>query len=123
MTTLDLFSDVNQVADMQNMTELEKKHLPVILAPQTVQAGERFQVIIEVGKLHPHPNEHTHFIEFIELYADRLYLARADLTAVTSWPEVTFNVSLPAGARELRAYERCNLHGVWESAKPITVTE
>ncbi|MHC4792263.1 MAG: desulfoferrodoxin family protein, partial [Planctomycetota bacterium] len=90
MTTVkcenDLFCGVNKVKDTNNMTDLEKKHLPVITAPKSVKKGQCFEILIEVGKLLAHPNEPGHYIEFIELYADHTYLARIDLTARRTCP-------------------------------------
>ncbi|HDZ20707.1 hypothetical protein LCGC14_0367880 [marine sediment metagenome] len=118
-----LFGGVNKPADAKDLTDLEKKHLPVLCAPDSVKAGACFEVVVEVGKLLAHPNENGHFIEFVELYADDIYLARADLTAVTTCPSVRFNVSLPGAVKQLRAFARCNLHGVWVSAMSIAVKE
>jgi superoxide reductase len=117
-----LFCGVNKAESPAEMTDLEKKHTPVITAPESVKKGECFEVKIEVGKLLAHPNETGHFIEFIELYADETYLGRADLTAVKTCPTTTFCVALDHVHKELRAYERCNLHGCWVGAKPIKVT-
>ena len=36
----DLFCGVNVVKDIDNMTDLEKKHFPVITAPKSVREGE-----------------------------------------------------------------------------------
>ena len=52
-----------------------------------------------------------------------MFLARVDLTAITTCPTVTLSARLLGATKELRAYERCNLHGVWVSSKPITVTD
>ena len=78
-------------------------------------------VTVEVGKLLAHPNEHGHQFEFIDLYEDKVFLCRTDLSAVRTCPKVTVCVSLDRGGA-LRAFESCNLHGVWEASKPITVT-
>ncbi len=121
--TRELFSGVNRPADPRNLTDLEKKHIPVINAPSSVGQGECFAVTVEVGKLLAHPNERGHFIEFIDLYADELFLARMDLTAVNTCPKATLCLALSAPAKELRAYERCNIHGVWSGTVPINVTE
>ena len=118
-----LFEGVNKPSDPATLTDLEKKHLPVITAPESVAPGECFEVTVEVGKLLAHPNEPGHFIEFVEVYADHAYLARIDLTAETTCPTVKFCVALPGPVSELRVYERCNLHGVWEGTVPISVTE
>lgn len=119
----DLFLGVNEVADPKNLSDLEKKHIPVIEAPETVRRGQCFEVRVEVGKLLAHPNEYKHFIQFVELYADETFLARVDLTAGRTYPKVTFCVSLQHPAEALRAYENCNLHGMWVGRTPIAVME
>ncbi len=117
----DLFAQVNRPKDPENMTDLEKKHLPVISAPESVKAGECFSVTIEVGKLLAHPNEHGHHIEFIDLYADEIYLCRADLTGVTTCPKICVCLNLTLPARELRAYASCNMHGIWQGVQAVEV--
>ncbi len=118
----DLFAQVNRPKDMDNMTDLEKKHLPVISAPESVRADECFSVTVEVGKLLPHPNEHEHHIEFIDLYEDKVFLCRADFSGIKICPTVTFCVSLQKSGT-LRAFSSCNLHGQWEGTHEITVTD
>ena len=122
-TMRNLFSGVNWIVDPHNPTDLEKKHTPVIEAPSTVKRGECFSVSVEVGQMMPHPNERAHFIEFVDVYADDLFLARLDLTAVNTCPQATLYLSLSGPAKELRSYARCNIHGVWGSVVPITVME
>lgn len=117
----DLFSDLNLPADPNNLTDLEKKHLPVISVPETVRAGEPFPVTVEVGKLLAHPNEHDHYIQFIDLYFERVPLTRIDLTGASSDPKVTFTIRLQRSGK-LRAFEYCNLHGTWEGSAEITVS-
>ncbi|MGD2176131.1 MAG: desulfoferrodoxin family protein [Candidatus Brocadiaceae bacterium] len=117
----DLFCGVNKVADPEQMTDLEKKHLPVIDCPDQVQAGECFEVTIEVGRHLEHPKERGHYIHFVELYADETYLGRQDFTPVTTCPVAKFCVQLEHIHKQLRAFEFCNLHGVWEGDKVVTV--
>lgn len=127
MTTIkcenDLFCGVNKVKDTNSMTDLEKKHLPVITAPKSVKKGQCFEILIEVGKLLAHPNEPGHYIEFIELYADHTYLARIDLTARMTCPIMKTCVSLEHTHGKLRAFTHCNLHGTWEGDADIEVTD
>lgn len=122
-----LLTKVNKPADPKALTDLEKKHTPVIEAPDTVQAGQPFDVTVHVGKLLKHPNEPEHFIQSIELYKGYVLLARAELSGAMAEPKVTFSVKLdPAIAADegvLRAFEKCNMHGVWTSTKAITVTK
>ena len=117
-----LFFQVNSPKDPANMTDIDKKHTPVITAPDAVEAGECFEVTVEVGKLMAHPNEIGHFIEYIDLYAGWNYLTRLDLTAVTVCPVLKACVSLDRDVGPLRAFTRCNMHGAWEATKPISVS-
>ena len=119
----DLFCGVNKAADPANGTDLEKKHTPVITAPDQVKKGECFDVTVEVGKLLAHPNARDHFFGVIELYAEDTYLGRQEFTPVTTCPVARFCVSLDHGHGRLRAFASCNLHGVWEGEKPLAVTD
>jgi len=119
----DLFVGVNEAADANNLSDLEKKHIPFIEARERVRKGECFEVRVQVGKLLEHPNEYRHFIQFVELYADKTFLARVDLTAVRVCPKVVFCISLQHPVKELRAYGNCNLHGTWMDRKPIAVID
>ncbi len=119
----DLFCGVNTAGDdPQAMTDLQKKHVPVISAPDSVEKGECFEVTIEVGKHLAHPNERGHYIQFVELYADDTYLGRVHFTPVTTCPVAKFCVQLDHVHDKLRAFEFCNLHGVWEGEKALQVT-
>ncbi len=119
----DLFCGVNTVKDAENMTGLEKKHLPVITAPKQAERGECFEITVEVGRLMEHPNEPAHFIEFIELYVDHTYLARMDFTAGKTCPIMKLCVSLDHTHGRLRAFGHCNMHGTWENQAEIEVIE
>ena len=117
--TDDLFAAVNTAGDMNNLTDLEKKHLPVLDAPDKVSAGEEFVVTIEVGQLLSHPSEPGHSIQRIALMRGDLTLASAHLTPSVK-PVVTFKIEL-SETSDLRAIERCNLHGEWENRKTVMV--
>ncbi len=119
----NLFCGVNTVKDPDSMTDLEMKHLPVISSPESIKKGDCFEVMIEVGKHMQHPNEPSHYIEFIELYADDTYLARLDLTARMTGPVMKVSVALDHIHEKLRAFAHCNLHGTWEGQAEITIVE
>ncbi len=103
---------INQAKDLANMSDLEKKHVPLIHVSGTPQAGEEFEVTVWVGEQLAHPSEAEHHIEFIDLYLDDKFISRCDLTWGNTYPKVTFTVKVD-GPGTLRAYERCNLHGDW----------
>lgn len=115
-----------------------EKHVPVIEAPEKVKAGELFEVRVGVGKEIPHPNKMEHHISWIQLYykaADGVFLieladfsfkahgAVLDVAApgvAFCEPEGSVSVKL-AQSGTLVALSYCNLHGLWESSKEITV--
>ncbi len=115
-----LFAKVNRPADWDNISDLEKKHVPIIDCPDSVKANESFEVSVNVGKLLKHPNEMAHYIQWIELRFGELFIARVDLTPVTSEPKVKFNITLESSG-ELTALSRCNIHGTWDYTKKVDV--
>ncbi|NQT20748.1 MAG: superoxide reductase [Planctomycetes bacterium] len=118
---VNLLQQMNKVADPANMTELEMKHNPVISCPDSAKADEPFECTVHVGKLKAHPNEAAHHIEFIDLYVDDLFLCRVDLQARKSNPRITFEIMLRQSG-VLKAYQSCNMHGVWVSEKKMSIS-
>lgn len=119
-----LFCGMNRPKDPSNMTDPEKKHMPVIKCPDTVKSGVPFEVKITVGEI-PHVMEEAHHIQWIDVYFGQNFNARINLTPVFTRPEVT--LTLVKGGKHrtttMRVVERCNLHGQWEAVKEIVVAE
>nr|MDO8079452.1 class II SORL domain-containing protein [Candidatus Freyarchaeota archaeon] len=113
---------VNRVKDPKKLTDMEKKHTPVITSPASAKAKEPFNVSVKVGGIDgvEHPNILGHWINCVELYAGERFLGRAEFAPAVATPEVTFRVILE-GSAELRVVEFCNLHGLWESKKKVDV--
>jgi len=124
MAEKGLFCGMNTPKDVKNMTELEKKHMPVIECPDTVKTGEPFQVKINVGSI-PHVMEEGHYVQWIDVYFKNNFYARIDLTPVFTKPEVTVTLVRHSKHKTstLRVIERCNLHGQWEATKEISISE
>lgn len=118
----ELFVGINRIKDPANPTELEKKHLPTIVAPDEVPYREPFEVEIIVGKELPHPDKGDHFIQNVELYAGEAFLARCDFTPTVSGTPMRITLKLNYDT-PLCARSRCNLHGVWESEKMIRIVK
>lgn len=112
----DLFSGTNRAdsRDPEEMSVLEKKHVPVITAPDKVRKDEPFEVKVEAGKYKEHPNEHGHFIQEMEIFSGRTFLARATFASARADPSTIFTLRLDQ-ARNLIALVHCNLHGTWKS--------
>ena len=121
MAETSLFCQVNTLAT--GPADIAKKHVPVMTVPDNVKAGQSFTVSIKVGEV-LHGMENGHFIQFVDLYSGHIYISRVDFTAELNRPEVTLSVVLPhEGKRTLRAFSRCNLHGIWEGTKEVNVTK
>jgi superoxide reductase len=115
-----------------------EKHVPVIECPEQVKAGEVFGVTLTVGKEIPHPNTTEHHIRWIVLYfqgQDDKFpyeVGRAEFTAhgeavaganqgpAYSHPQATVWLKLGKSG-VLYAASSCNIHGLWENSRPITV--
>ncbi|MFA5147451.1 MAG: desulfoferrodoxin family protein [Candidatus Omnitrophota bacterium] len=119
----DILCGVHVPKDVKALSELEQKHIPVITAPDKVKRDEPFLVTIEVGKYKAHPNEQGHFIEWIELYSGDTFLFRIGLSALLTEPKVTVPVKLSHACGPLKAWEKCNLHGLWEGTKDIEIED
>ena len=103
-------------------TGYDPKHTPKITAPDTVKAGEWFDVTIEIGDGARHPSLAEHAVMWIALYKDQVEISRAYLHPVFSTPKVTFSIRLDKTAT-LRALEAPNHTAHWEASRKVTVTQ
>jgi len=122
MIEVEPFCKPNRVKDPNNKNLLEQMHSPVIELPSEVQAGVFFNVVLWVGEI-GHPNQHDHFIHWLKIYLDDLYLTRTDFTPVMTKPEITLALKISRKSQEnlIRAVTRCNQHGIWESNRVVKV--
>ena len=116
-------TELNKPTDWKNLTDMAKKHVPIVDAPDKVKAKEPFTVKLKVGGIDgvEHPNILGHWIGWVELYAGDRQISRMDFT-----PEMcdgyvaTLDINLNESTT-LRAKAFCNLHGLWEG-KEIRVS-
>lgn len=115
-----------------------EKHVPAIEAPDRVQAGEFFDVKVGLGKEVAHPNTTEHHISWASLYfhpeGEKFshQVGHFDFSAhgedvsgpnegpVHTHHEVTTSLRLNKSGT-LHALALCNIHGLWENSKAITV--
>jgi len=71
------------------------------------------KVKINVGE-GKHPNEIDHWIQWVELRVNNLFIGRAEFSAAIMDPITEFTVNVKAGA-VISVIERCNKHGLWEA--------
>jgi len=124
---MTLFDGINRAKDPLKKTPLEKSHAPAISAPSSVKAGEPFVVEVSVGE-NVHVMGPVHWIEYIELAignepAGRIeFQPKGYLKPKASFTVVVPKEAAPTGKVTLVAFQRCNLHGLWESNLDISVS-
>lgn len=122
MDETGFFCKINR-QDGSRDAAVEAKHTPMIKVNGHQKAGVPFQAAIDVGG-GKHPNLHEHFIQWIDLYAEWVFLGRSDLSAVTTSPKVNFEVTLHhEGEVTLRSFAKCNMHGVWEGTAKVQISK
>jgi len=116
----------------------KEKHAPVIECLDRVKAGEMFEVKVGLGKEIAHPNTTEHHISWISLYfhpegakfAHQVghfeFSAHGESTAgPNEGPVYTHHqvIALMKTSQPgtLHALALCNIHGLWESSKEISV--
>ena len=127
------FGELFQSADWKT-----EKHVPVIECADQVKAGDLFIVTVSVGKEVAHPNTTEHHIRWISVYFHPeggkfpYEVGRFEFSAhgeSTDGPNqgpvytnhevaVSLKITKPG---VLYATSLCNIHGLWQSAKEITI--
>jgi superoxide reductase len=115
-----------------------EKHVPAIEAPDTVTAGEMFEVGVTLGKAAAHPNTTEHHIRYIRVFFkpddDKFmynvgnceFAAHGESAAGPNEGPVhahhctKFEMSTTKTGT-LYAVSYCNIHGLWEAKKHIAV--
>lgn len=127
------FAELIQSADWKT-----EKHVPVIEAPETAKAGEKVTINVSVGKEIAHPNTTEHHIRWIKLYfkpdggkfayeiASFEFNAHGESTEGANKGPVYTEPSAFAAAKfsisgTIVTLAYCNIHGLWESSKPLVI--
>jgi superoxide reductase len=113
-----LWQGINRVKNPDQETVLEKLHVPVITAPEKVQAGEMFIVDVVIGK-DLHPMGPSHWIEYVRLSignepAGTLVFRSHGYLKPESRFAVVLDERLKGKRVSLVATVECNLHGIWQ---------
>ena len=107
---MGLFDQINTAESTFEAVSTEK-HVPLI---ETEKLGEKkFRVKVSVLK---HPNEMEHWIQWIELRVNNLFVGRAEFSAVIMDASAEFVVDC-SGSCSITAIARCNKHGLWSATK------
>ena len=98
--------------DMNNLSELEQKHIAdITIAKVCSLTLEGCQdVYIKIGQIQ-HPMQPEHFIQRIDFYIDKEFIARGVFTPNKLNPAIAIHLKAKAG--KFTAIALCNLHGAW----------
>lgn len=127
------FADVYQTADWK-----AEKHVPVIEAPEKVKSGQTVTITVSVGKEIAHPNTTEHHIRWIKLFfkpdnskfaydlGSFEFSAHGESTeGANKGPVYTEPLAVTAvklsTSGTLLASAYCNIHGLWEASKALTI--
>lgn len=116
----DFFAGINRPKDMNNLTGLEAKHVPKLLLPPTISAGQPFALKVQVGQS-MHPIERQHYIEWVEVFLGEVWIAQVFFSAVRTQPKTELSLILTEPAT-IRVQAMCNIHGMWEHAVEASVS-
>ena len=101
-----------------NLSDLEKKHIPVItivkkcgLIPEGCQ-----DVHVNMGQIQ-HPMLPEHYIVHIDFYLDKEFISRVVLTPDKLNPAAALHLKAKQG--KLSVISLCNLHGAWISEENL----
>ncbi len=115
-----------------------EKHVPVIEAIDKIKKGDSVKITLTVGKEIPHPNTTEHHIGWIAVYflpkGEKFpyQVAKAEFAshgASIQGPNTSTVYTQSSAVLDLKteksgtiiAVSYCNIHGLWESSKELTV--
>ncbi|MGM0442169.1 MAG: desulfoferrodoxin family protein [Elusimicrobiota bacterium] len=103
--------------DSDNKSDLEKKHVPLILVNKSCSLIEGcVDVHVKMGDI-IHPMESDHYINIIDFYLDEEFLSRVKLTPKNLQPAGCLHMDVDKG--KLSVVEHCTVHGNWIAEKEI----
>ena len=106
--------------DLENLTELERIHLPKISLPPVVEDGAQASIVCSVD----HPMDEDHYIKSIQImnFADPIVIkGKFFFTPANGEAYLSTQIRLSGGDGEVWVVAECNKHGKWAANKKVTV--
>jgi desulfoferrodoxin (superoxide reductase-like protein) len=108
---------INKIADVNNMTPLEREHFIQIDLPSQVIAGRPFKVTFSMPN---HPAETKHHISWLRVYVDNDQVNFVTFAPAWQLPEVTYTFTFTKGMR-IDAVAECTRHELWGMSAPLVI--
>ena len=106
--------------DLENLTDLEKMHVPKISLPPVVEDGSQASIVCSVD----HPMDEDHYIKSIQImnFADPVVIkGKFYLTPNNGEAYISTQIRLSGGEGTVWVVSECNQHGKWASRKNVSV--
>lgn len=107
-------------ADPENLTDLEKMHIPKITLPPVVEDGSQAPIVVAVD----HPMEPDHYIKNIQImnFDDPVVIkGKIYFTPVNCEAYLGTQIRLAGGEARVWVVAECNQHGKWAASKDTKV--
>lgn len=106
--------------EIESRKDYFDRHTPHIICENSAREGEKFKVKVKVGDQYPHPDDHSHFISYIQLWNRETLLAETRFNSGTfgnkpANVEVDFYIIPGPVNLNLTAMALCTNHGLWQS--------
>ena len=101
---------IKRPADPANLTDGDKKHIPVVKRTACGLIAGCSDVHATVGDI-VHVMEAKHFIQYLDFYLDCRFISRVWLSPEVCKPAASLHLAVPAGT--VTVIEHCNVHGNW----------
>jgi predicted secreted protein len=105
----------NFAADPENLTEMERLHLPMITLPPVVEDGSQAPIQVELD----HPMDEDHYIKSIQIvsFNDPVQTkGKFYFSPVNGEAFIGTQIRLNGGESTVWAIAECNQHGRWASS-------
>ena len=106
--------------DIENLTELERIHVPKISLPPVVEDGTQASIVCSVD----HPMDEDHYIKSIQIlnFADPIVTkGKFFFTPTNGEAYLSTQIRLSGGEGTVWVIAECNQHGKWAANKKVNV--
>ncbi len=123
--SLSIFDQVqaaafNKPVDINNLSDIEKIHLPKVTLPPVVEDGNQAPIVVEVD----HPMEDDHYIKSIQIlnFNDPVVIkGQCFFTPKSGEAFISTQIRLAGGESRVWVVSECNQHGKWAIHKDVKV--
>ena len=107
-------------SDINNLTEIEKIHVPKVTLPPVVEDGNQAPIVVRID----HPMEESHYIKSIQIlnFKDPVVIkGQCFFTPMSGEAYFGTQIRLAGGESRVWVVSECNRHGKYATYKDVNV--